>query len=156
MVWRGRADGSFLYTKPLDKTHSDIPCGFMPFNDHNLKNILFDIGMGHSIFQKDFPHNFFCDNLIWYELDDFGKGLVTCEEESILFKGFDSNRVLGLGTLPFLVRTQKHLTIFCNQYTIFKNLIDLKSPQMIKADNICPITGSNCPQVIEPEIFCSI
>ena len=128
----------------------------MPFNHYNLKNILFDIGVSHSIFQENFLHYFFCDNLIWYQLDDFDKWLITSKKKGFLFKSLDANGSLGICPLPCSDHRRQHFSIFSHQRPIFKNLLNLKLSQMVNTDHISPITWSNGSKVIQSEIFCGI
>ncbi len=84
----------------------------MPFNHCNLQDILFDIRVSHSISQGNFLYHFFCDNLIWYQLDDFGKWAIASKKKGLLLKRFDINGSLGLWTLLYSDQRGKHLSIF--------------------------------------------
>ena len=58
-----------------------------------------------------------------------------------------------LGPFPISDGREKQFTILSNQYPIFKDLLDLKSSQMIKRDDVSPVTRCNGSEVIKPEIF---
>src|SRR3972149_3387686 len=125
----------------------------MPFHDHDLKNILLDIGVGHPISQDDLLDRLFRDDLIRDELNHFGERLVTLEKKGIPFEGLNPHGTLDPSKSERFPKADTHLPVSSDHDPVFEDLLDSKSSQVIEREDIGPVPRSNGPQVIKPEVF---